>query len=133
MLPYLSRQQVAPPRTLFWRWFGLGPTGPPGSAHTLYAVRSDSLKLVGILPSPRKLFDLVTDISESQNLAQSRPADLASLNQLYAEWNTQMIAALWQDQGRIYTIPKIVLAGDWNGFNKDDPSFPWNLARLENE
>ena len=27
-------------------------------------------------------------------------------------------------------FPKSVLAGDWNGFNKDDPSFPWNLTRI---
>ena len=26
LIPYLAGQQVAPPRTLFWRWFGLGRT-----------------------------------------------------------------------------------------------------------
>src|SRR5205807_4134927 len=31
LIPYLAREQVAPPRTLFWRWFGLGASGPPGS------------------------------------------------------------------------------------------------------
>src|SRR4029077_4289682 len=68
MLPYLSRQQVAPSRTLFWRWFGLGQTGPPGSSATIYAVRRDSLKLVQ-QGGPLRLFNLSTDISESQNLA----------------------------------------------------------------
>ena len=76
ILPYLSRQQVAPPRTLFWRWFGLGGTGPPGSVGTLSAVRSDSLKLV----TGGQLFNLSTDISESQNLARMRPGDVTSLN-----------------------------------------------------
>src|SRR5262249_46301306 len=42
MLPYLSREQVPVPRTLFWRWFGLGGNGPPGSLSNMYAVRSDS-------------------------------------------------------------------------------------------
>ena len=47
LIPYLTQQQVAPPRTLFWRWFGLGAAnGPPAAIGTIYAVRSDSLKLV---------------------------------------------------------------------------------------
>ena len=29
LIPFLAREQVAPPRTLFWRWFGLGASGPP--------------------------------------------------------------------------------------------------------
>ena len=49
LLPYLTGQQVSPQRTLFWRWFGLGPSGPWGSGPTVYAVRSGDLKLV--LPS----------------------------------------------------------------------------------
>jgi hypothetical protein len=36
-----------------------------------------------------------------------------------------MIAPLWQLQG---SLSRLVLAGDWNGFNKDDPSPPWNLT-----
>src|SRR5207249_3132385 len=44
--PYLSGQQIAPVRTLFWRWFGLGPTGPPASQTTIWGVRSGPLKLV---------------------------------------------------------------------------------------
>ena len=101
LIPYLTRQQVAPPRTLFWRWFGLGATGPPGSGATIYAVRSDSLKLVNI-GGPPALFNLSTDISESQNLAQIQPGDLASLNQLYGQWNAQMIDPLWQDPGNLH-------------------------------
>ena len=57
MIPYLAREQVAPPRTLFWRWFGLGSSGPPGSSATIYAVRSDSLKLVQ-MGGPTALFNL---------------------------------------------------------------------------
>src|SRR5438874_4134442 len=86
MMPYLTLQQVAPPRTLYWRWFGLGSSGPPGSSATVYAVRSDSLKLVQ-MGGPTALFNLWTDIGESHNLALTQPADLASLNQLYGQWN----------------------------------------------
>src|SRR5205814_3007541 len=124
LIPYLTGQQVAPPRTLFWRRFFLGQTGPPPLLNSQYAVRSDSLKIVGAA----QLFNLSTDISESQNLAQSRPGDLASLNQLYGQWNAQMIAPLWQEQDNLPL--RMVLAGDWNGFNKDDPSPPWSLTRI---
>ena len=126
--PYLSRQQLAPPRTLFWRWFGLGATGPPGSRPTIYAVRSDSLKLVNTGGS--QLFNLASDIGESYDLAQSRPGDLASLSQLYAQWNAQMIEPLWQGLAQISPFAKLVLAGDWNAFNKDDTSPPWSLTKI---
>src|SRR5262249_47595375 len=127
MIPYLTQQQVAPSRTLFWPWFGLGTSGPPGSGTPIYAVRSDALKLTNPGSGPR-LYNLATDISESNNLAQSRSGDLASLNQLYNQWNAQMIAPLWltQDVG----ISKMVLAGDWNGFNKDATTPPWSLTRI---
>ncbi|TMP95377.1 MAG: hypothetical protein E6L08_01845, partial [Verrucomicrobia bacterium] len=132
LMPYLTREQVAPPRTLFWRWFGLGGSGPPGfGGTTLYAVRSDSLKLVnnsGNNSGGAQLFNLSTDISESQNLAQSQPGNLASLNQLYGQWNAQMIEPLWVDPQAI--LFPMVLAGDWNGFNKDDTSPPWSLTRI---
>ena len=121
MMPYLARQQVAPPRTLFWRWFGLGASGPPGSGATIYAVRSDSLKLVN-MGGPTALFNLSTDIGESQNLAQTQPGDLASLNQLYGQWNAQMIAPLWQTAGTANS--RWFWQGTGMAFNKDDPSSP---------
>ena len=46
VIPYLAGEQVSPKRTLFWRWFGLGKDGPPGSLDTIWAVRSGRLKLV---------------------------------------------------------------------------------------
>jgi arylsulfatase A-like enzyme len=129
MIPYLAREQVAPSRTLFWRWFGLGGTGPgaPGSGTTYRAVRNNSLKLVDHGGGPQ-LFDLATDISESQNLGQSRPGDLAFLSLLYGQWNAQMIAPLWLTVST--PLSRMVLAGDWNAFNKDDTSSPWSLTRI---
>src|SRR5207248_10536445 len=35
MMPYLARPQVAPPRTLYLRWFWLGSSGPPGPSATI--------------------------------------------------------------------------------------------------
>ena len=46
LIPYLTGQQLIPQRTLFWRWFGLGASGPRGSVDTIYAARQGSLKLV---------------------------------------------------------------------------------------
>ena len=126
VIAYLSRQQSPPSRTLFWRWFGLGPTGPPHSQPTIYAVNRDSLKLVK-QGGPPGLFNVSTDISESHNLARVQPGDLASLAQLYSQWDAEMIAPLWQLHGE---LTKVVLAGDWNNFNKDDPSPPWCLTRI---
>src|SRR6266480_1418193 len=127
LLPYLTRQQVAPPRTLYWRWFGLGSDGPQGSQGTIYAVRKDSLKVVKQGSSPA-LYNLVTDIGESTDLAPSRPGDLASLTQLYGLWETEMIAPLWHEPGNIPV--QMVSAGDWNGYNKDDLSPPWNMTKI---
>ena len=109
VIPYLAREQVASPRTLFWRWFDLGASGPPGSGATTYAVRSDSLKLFNP-GGGAQLFNLATDIGEKQNLAQSRPADVAALSQLYGQWDAQMIEPRWQDPNKV-DFSRMVLGG----------------------
>src|SRR6266567_1458808 len=130
VVPYLAREQAAPSRRLFWRHFGLGASGPPTSSSTMYAVRSDSLKLVKLGGGSPQLFNLSTDISESQNLAQSRPSEVASLNQLYGQWNAQMIEPLWEEQSSFLELYSMVLAGDWNAFNINDRAPPWSLTRI---
>jgi arylsulfatase A-like enzyme len=131
VLPYLTGQQTSPPRTLFWRWLGFGSDGPPGSNDTLWAVRSDALKLVrpkgpASLPA---LYNLPSDIGESQDLAPSQPDDVAALTQLYNQWSLDLICPLWRDEYAPDMLP-LVLAGDWNGYNKDDPTVPWRLIRI---
>ena len=96
----------------------------------MYAVRSDSLKLVKLGGGSPQLFNLSTDISETQNLAQSRPSDVASLNQLYGQWNVQMIEPLWEEQSSFLELYSMVLAGDWNAFNINDSTRPWSLTRI---
>src|SRR5262245_33468453 len=103
LIPFLAGEQVAPPRTLFWRWFGLGTSGPPadpkgatgnsgGSPGTIWAVRSGVLKLVaarGTLGQPASLYNLQTDIGETQDLAPTQHGDVKTMKSLYNKWNSE--------------------------------------------
>ena len=132
VIPYLAGEQVSPPRTFFWRWFGLGATGPWGSSSTLYAARTGALKLVvarsTTVGGPPELYNLSNDLGETRNLALSQPGDAVSLKNLYDQWNTALIAPLWQSPS--WAPDPIVLAGDWNAFNKDDSTSPWKLTQI---
>ena len=132
IVPYLAGEQASPVRTLFWRWFGLGPDGPPPPRNTIWAVRSGPLKLVTERAKddqPPALYNLPNDIGETQDLAAIQPADVDSLTQLYAQWNSETVPPLWQINSDPKLIP-LVLAGDWNGFNINDSNPPWNLTRV---
>jgi arylsulfatase A-like enzyme len=132
ILPYLAGEQIEPVRTLFWRWFGLGPDGPPGSSNTLWAVRNGSLKLVVERDKddlPPALYNLSDDIGETQDLAAVQPDDVTSLTQLFAQWTLNTIPPIWQDNTDMELLP-LVLAGDWNAFNKGDPNVPWNMTSV---
>ena len=141
LIPFLAREQVAPPRTLFWRWFGLGASGPPcggapgisgSSPDTIWAVRSGVLKLVaarGTTSQPASLYNLQTDIGETQNLAAAQHGDVNTLKSLYNQWNSETIPPLWLANTDANILP-LVLAGDWNGYNKGDTTFPWRLTRI---
>ena len=132
VLPYLAGQQTAPPRTLFWCWFGLGKDGPPGSVDTIWAVRKGPLKLVierAATDKPPALYNLPSDIGETQNLAVAQPEDVDALKKLYDQWTAaKLIPPIWQFNT---DFPKsLILAGDWNAFNKDDSTPPWGLTRI---
>jgi arylsulfatase A-like enzyme len=132
VLPFLTGQQNSPRRTLFWRDFGLGDNGPPGSKITILAVRDGALKLVtskATVHNPPALYDLHNDIGETTDLAAARPADVTRLRNLYNQWQTKLIAPLWQ-KDKDWQLAPIVLAGDWNNFNKDDDATPWKLTRI---
>ena len=133
IIPYLAGEQVAPPRTLFWRWFGLGPGAPIGAQrYTIWAVRSGPLKLVAErakASQPPALYDLPNDIHEDNDLASAQPQDVAALQNLYNQWTLNTIAPLWQLSTRFRGLP-LILAGDWNGFNIDDSSPPWGMTRI---
>jgi len=131
LTPYLTGQQLMPKRGLFWRWFGLGVSGPRGSVDTIYATRQGSLKLVryrALGAGDPQLYDLGNDIGETQDLSLTRPADLEALKALYSQWETQLIAPLWAPPNVWQPFP-LVLVGDWNGYNKNAAA-PWALTTV---
>lgn len=134
VLPFLSGEQPSPSRTLFWRVFGLGSTGPAASQSTIWAVRSGSLKLVteqSTVNQPPALYNLTNDLGESRDLAANQPANASALNSLYAQWNTQLISPLWFKNSDFFakTPASLVLAGDWNGFKKGEAvAPPWQFT-----
>jgi hypothetical protein len=95
-------------------------------------VRSGSLKLVSErarLGKPPALYNLPSDIGETQDLALAQPADVVTLKSLYDQWNSQTIPPLWVDNTDLKIMP-FVLAGDWNAYNKNDAATPWRLTRI---
>ena len=131
VIPYLAGEQVSPKRTLFWRWFGLGKDGPPGSLDTIWAVRSGRLKLVTekrTVDQPPALYNLSADIGEANDLAATRPGDVDSLTKLYNQWSTELISPLWWQGETDFEIKPVVLAGDWDGFKIGDSNPPWQLT-----
>jgi hypothetical protein len=142
VIPYLAGGPASP-RTLFWRWFGLGSDGPPadplgapgisgGSPGTIWPVRSGVLKLVAArdtLSQPPSLYNLQADIGETKNLAAAQPGDVDTLKSLYNQWNSETIPPRWLDNADLNILP-LVLTGDWNGYNKGDTTIPWRLTRI---
>ncbi len=91
ILPYLTGQKSgAPHQRLFWR--------SGGGAR--FAVREGDWKLVGGEESGPQLFNLATDIGETQNIAPQQPDVLKRLEQAYAEWNKDNIAPLFESPRR---------------------------------
>jgi len=130
LLPYLAGQQVSPQRTLFWRQFGLGASGPVGAPQTAYAVRSGDLKLyVPFVSVPGRLFNLTNDIGETTDLSNIRPGDAASLQQSFNQWNAQMIEPLWAP-ANFWGPTSLVLSGDWNSFQIQNVPSPWKLTLI---
>lgn len=73
-------------RVLFWR------TG--GGQN--FAVRAGQMKLVKIGKNPAELYDLGTDVAESTNLAEQKPADVAALQKRLDTWNSELVAPKWE-------------------------------------
>ncbi len=87
ILPYLTgRQTGAPHDRLFWR--------AGGGAR--FAVREGDWKLVGGQNGKTQLFNLATDLGESEDLAASQPEVLSRLSRAYAGWNKDNIAPLFE-------------------------------------
>lgn len=88
LLPFLSGEKsTAPHDTLFWR------TGGPGGNN---AVRRGSMKLVRLGKAEPELYDLSTDIGESQNLAAEKPEVVKELITAIADWEKGTIAPIFE-------------------------------------
>lgn len=85
LLPLLKGDSADPPhQTLYWRL---------GKKH---ALRSAIWKLVRDGASPWQLYDLASDLSESNNLAQQHPQRVSELAARWEAWNAQQTAPLWK-------------------------------------
>jgi arylsulfatase A-like enzyme len=83
LLGYLTgKKKQAPHEILFWR-----------SGQKL-AVRKGNWKLVK-MGTESGLFDLSSDIGESQDLSAEQPDVLKEMEEAFARWDSQMIAPLW--------------------------------------
>jgi arylsulfatase A-like enzyme len=88
LLPFLSGEKTSAPHdTLFWR------SGGPGGNN---AIRRGSLKLVRLGKAEPELYDLVTDIGESKNLAAEKPEVVKELVSAIAEWEKGTIAPIFE-------------------------------------
>ena len=137
ILPYLRGDQISPVRTLFWRMLDLGPDSPE-HRNTIWAVRSGPPNCSGPLKLvverhkddlPPALYNLETDIGELHDLAAVQPQDVSALTALYGQWTLDTLPTIFRLNDDDTYLP-LVLAGDWNGFNKDDGNPPWNLTKI---
>ncbi|HEU0207932.1 MAG TPA: sulfatase-like hydrolase/transferase [Candidatus Udaeobacter sp.] len=132
IVPYLAGEQPSPLRTLFWRWFGLGLDCPSDARNTIWAVRSGPLKLVverAKDDQPPALYNMVNDVGETQDLAAIRGNSVRNLTQLYAQWTLDTIPPIWEKNINSPFLP-LVLAGDWNRFDKNDSNPPWSVTDI---
>lgn len=131
MTPFLAGEQASPARTLYWRWFGLGPNGPLDANTTIYAVRDGPYKLVlerARETSPPELYKLTNDIGERKNLSKNT-AEVAKLEALYNEWSLCTVPDLFTKDDNTYLFP-LSVAGDWNNFALDDVA-PWQFDAID--
>ena len=79
LIPYLDGTNASPPHgALFWRY------GEPS------AVRKGDWKLLSSGTGPAQLFDLMSDIGETTDLASSRPEIVSELEAEFAGWQAQL-------------------------------------------
>lgn len=84
IISHVAEQRGDLPRTLFWR----GRRGP----RTWTAVRDGELKLVRKRDgdqSEQWLFDLASDLGETEDLSQKRPQDVQRLERMIGQWEIE--------------------------------------------
>jgi arylsulfatase A-like enzyme len=88
LLPFLNGEKSGPPHdTLYWRF------------NDQQAIRRGDWKLVRTRPDPKpRLYNLANDIGEATDLADKEPAKAKELNNIWSEWNAQLMDPQWQRQ-----------------------------------
>lgn len=85
LIPYiLGDNDEAPHEELFWR---------EGSQH---AMRRGEYKLLQRGTDPPRLYNVVADVGEAQDLAAANPDLVGELTTAYAAWDRQLVAPLWE-------------------------------------
>jgi len=94
LLPFLAgEKQGAPHDTLCWR-FRFPPNQP--TLHR-WAIRQGDWKLVKNHREPVALYNLVTDIGESKNLAAEQPERVRAMESAWKTWDAENKDPLWTD------------------------------------
>lgn len=96
LMPYLTGEKSgAPHERLFWR-----SRGTKGN----HAVRQGSWKYVQVGQSAPELYDLSRDVSETNNLASTKPEIVTQIQAAIAEWEKGTIPSIFE--GLKAAVPK---------------------------
>lgn len=96
LMPYLTGEKSgAPHERLFWR-----SRGTKGN----HAVRQGSWKYVQVGQSAPELYDLSRDVSETKNLASTKPEIVTQIQAAIAEWEKGTIPSIFE--GLKAAVPK---------------------------
>jgi len=91
LIPYITgKNKTKPHDYLFWRKFDAQN----------HAVRNDMEKKIVVIKNDTMLFNLGSDISESNNLIETTPEDFKQLEKTYQNWNSQMLDPIFMGLGQ---------------------------------
>jgi arylsulfatase A-like enzyme len=144
LLPFLTgEKQGSPHDTLYWR-FRFPPAQP---ALHRWAIRQGDWKLVKNNRESVALYNLASDIGETNNLAAAQPERVAAMKAAWRRWDAQNKEPLWTDakpavppaprakaevQAAAYYFPNWHRApgqtgpnfGEWGNLPRATPRFP---------
>lgn len=86
IVPFVKGGSGTPHEVLYWR---------AGDRH---AIRSGKWKLIRLGNQNPQLYNLDSDIAEKNNLASEMPDKVKELDDVFAEWNSQLAEPLWQER-----------------------------------
>ncbi|MDB5386269.1 MAG: sulfatase [Planctomycetaceae bacterium] len=102
LLPFLTGAQSGEPHeALYWR-FGQQMAIRKGNWKLVrYDSNADTQSGRRQPVTPLKLYDLATDISETQDLAEKMPDKVRELQGMWDKWNQSNVAPLWGGDGSV--------------------------------